>query len=102
MQTMILLAKRILMLLVLTATCAGAADVGHRIVLHARDAKIHGTTVRYEPQPHKDTIGYWTKLEDWVSWDFHATNAGTYEVEILQGCGKGSGGSEVEFLVAGQ
>ena len=27
---------------------------------------------------------------------------GTYKVEILQGCGKGSGGSKVEFSVAAQ
>lgn len=67
------------------------------ILLHAKDAAIHGTTVRYEPQPNKNTIGYWTKKDDWVSWEFETTKSGTYHVNILQGCGKGSGGSEVEL-----
>jgi arylsulfatase A-like enzyme len=72
------------------------------ILLHARDVTIHGTTVRYEPQTNKNTIGYWTKKEDWVSWNFEVKQPGTFEVEILQGCGKGSGGAEVEFSVAEQ
>lgn len=60
---------------------------------------IHGKTVRYEPQPHKNTIGFWTKVEDWVSWDFEVKTPGEYTVEILQGCGKGSGGSTVDFTL---
>lgn len=72
------------------------------VSLHAREATIHGTTVRYEPQPNKNTIGYWTKVEDWVSWDFEIAKPGQFKVEILQGCGKGSGGSEVEFAVGEQ
>src|SRR5690348_13897777 len=40
------------------------------VLLHARDVTIHGTTVRYEPKPEKNTIGFWTKKDDWVSWDF--------------------------------
>jgi arylsulfatase A len=72
------------------------------VELHARDVTVHGTTVRYEPQPHKNTIGFWTKAEDWVSWDFEVTRLGTFRLEILQGCGTGSGGAEVEFAVAGQ
>ena len=66
------------------------------IVLHARDATIHGKTVRYEPEPHKNTIGYWTDVADWVSWDVDVPRPGTYIVEVLQGCGAGSGGAEVE------
>jgi arylsulfatase A-like enzyme len=72
------------------------------IILHASEATVHGTTVRYEPQPHKNTIGFWTKAEDWVSWDFQVPQAGAFLVEILQGCGQGSGGSEVEFSVGPQ
>jgi arylsulfatase A len=47
-------------------------------------------------------IGYWTKIDDWVSWDFEITRPGEFKVEILQGCGNGSGGSEVEFAVGEQ
>ena len=70
--------------------------------LHARDATIHGKTVRYEPQPHKNTIGYWTKVEDWVSWDFKLQTPGTFTVELLQACGKGSGGSEYAVTIGDQ
>ena len=65
-------------------------------VLPAHEVIIHGVNVRYEPPAHKNTIGYWTRVEDWVSWDIAVDRAGAYTVEVLQGCGKGSGGSEVE------
>ena len=69
------------------------------IRLFAKDAKVHGETARYEPQSYKNTIGYWTKPEDWVSWDFAVASAGKYEVEVLQGCK--DGGSEVAVEVGG-
>ena len=72
------------------------------ILLHARDVTIHGTTVRYEPQKPKNTICFWTKQDDWVSWTFTVAQPGTYAVEVLQGCGKGSGGAEVAVTVADQ
>jgi hypothetical protein len=74
------------------------ADDGH-IDLHGRDAIVHGRMVRYEPDPQKNTVGYWTDPRDWVSWPFEVKQPGTYAVDILQGCGKGSGGSTVEFSV---
>jgi hypothetical protein len=72
------------------------------ILLHSRDAVVHGKRLRYEPQPQKNTLGYWTDAADWASWDFSVKRPGRYAVEILQGCGTGSGGSEVEFRSAGQ
>jgi arylsulfatase A-like enzyme len=72
------------------------------ILLHARDVSVHGSTVRYEPDPHKNTVGFWTRLEDWVSWEFEVTRPGLFSVEILQGCGTGSGGSQVEFQIGAQ
>jgi arylsulfatase A len=77
------------------------ADDGS-VMLHSKDVTIHGKTVRYEPQPHKNTIGFWTKVEDWVSWDFEVKQAGKFQIVILQGCGNGSGGAEVEFAVGEQ
>ena len=73
-----------------------------RIVLLATNAITHGKTIRYEPQPHKNTIGYWTKAEDWVSWDFKVAHPGKFEVTLTQSCGKGSGGSEVQFIIGEQ
>jgi arylsulfatase A-like enzyme len=69
------------------------------IRLHARDAFVHGEVLRYEPQPFKNTLGWWTRKEDWASWDLTIPKAATYRVEIMQGCGNGSGGSNVEFTI---
>ncbi len=67
------------------------------ITLHSRDASVHGKTLRYEPAPEKTTLGYWSDAADWASWDFEVIKPGDYEVRVLQGCGKGSGGAEVEI-----
>src|SRR5207248_2274969 len=57
--------------------------------------------LRYEPLPHKNTLGFWTRADDWASWEFTVSKPGTFVVEILQGCGTGNGGSEV-FLSIGE
>jgi hypothetical protein len=58
--------------------------------------------LRFEPLPHKNTLGYWVRADDWASWEFQIAKPRSFRVEILQGCGNGSGGSEVDFLVADQ
>jgi arylsulfatase A-like enzyme len=72
------------------------------VLLPARTAKVHGNKLRYEAEPSKDTLGFWTDRDDWVEWDFAIPGAGAFEVQLLQGCGKGSGGSVVEVTVNGQ
>lgn len=72
------------------------------IVLPARKADVHGVMLRYEPLPHKETLGYWVNASDWASWEFTVTQPGTFVVEVLQGCGTGQGGSEVEVAIGGQ
>jgi arylsulfatase A-like enzyme len=72
------------------------------ILLHAREAKVHGSNLRYESEPDKDTLGSWVQREDWVEWEFDSSSPGNFEVEVLQACGKGSGGATVEVIVAGQ
>jgi arylsulfatase A len=72
------------------------------VILHAKDAKVHGTKLRYEDQPHKDTLGFWVQTSDRAEWTFDVPRAGKLDVEVLQACGKGSGGSEVEIAVTGQ
>ena len=67
------------------------------LVLHGRDAYVDGVNLRFEPEPHKNTLGYWTNPNDAPTWSFRVEKAGTFAVEALQGCGKDSGGSEVEF-----
>jgi hypothetical protein len=72
------------------------------IVLPARTAEVHGVMLRFEPLPHKNTLGFWVNQDDWASWEFTVASPGTFTVEVLQGCGKGQGGSEVEVAVGGQ
>lgn len=66
-----------------------------RIRLEARDAKVSGAKLQYEAPPHKDTLGFWVNAADTASWTFKVAEAGVYRVTVLQGCGKGSGGSRV-------
>ena len=72
------------------------------VTLAARTADVTGVMLRYEPLPHKNTLGYWVRKEDTARWEFELKKPGAYTVEVLQGCGKGSGGSEVELDVGGQ
>ncbi len=72
------------------------------ITLPGRTAEVHGVMLRFEPLPHKNTLGYWTNEKDWASWDFTVTKPGTFAVEVLQGCGTGQGGSEVAVTVGEQ
>lgn len=68
------------------------------IRLQARDARVHGTRLRYEPEPYKNVLGYWTEVGDWADWDLTLTEPGEYEIEVQQGCGSG-GGSEVDIRI---
>ncbi len=69
------------------------------INLPASAATVHATKLRYEEQTFKNTLGFWVNKDDWAEWNVEVPAEGTYEVDILQGCGKGSGGAEVEFTV---
>jgi hypothetical protein len=75
---------------------------GGRIVLHASTAQVHGKKLQYEPQQNKNTLGYWVEPSDHASWSFELTRPGRFEIHVWQGCGKGSGGSEVEVSAGDQ
>ena len=72
------------------------------ITIRSRTAHVHGVMLRYEPLPHKDTLGYWVRADDWASMEFEVKTPGKFDVEMLVGCGNGSGGSEVEVAVGEQ
>jgi len=72
------------------------------IRLHAKSATVHGQSLRYEPEPYKNVLGYWTNVADWAEWEFDVDTPGVYEVEIQQGCGNGSGGAEVAVEIDDQ
>ena len=69
------------------------------ISLPASTVEVHGVMLRYEPAPHKNTLGYWVRPDDWASWEFDVKKPGDFNLEALVGCGNGSGGSVVEFRV---
>ncbi len=63
------------------------------IWLPAHAATTNGEKLRYEPQPHKNTVGYWTQAGDFATWKFRVEKPGKFNLAILQGCGAGQGGS---------
>ncbi len=65
------------------------------VVLKASQATTRSTTMRYEPASVKNCLGYWVNPEDWADWQFSIERAGSYDIEVWQGCGKDQGGSEV-------
>ncbi len=86
----------------LSPSCEGKppmqADDGV-VTLHGRDATVQGTALRYEPAEKKQTLGFWTRPTDAAVWSFTLTQAGTFDVEVLQGCGPGQGGSVMTVAV---
>jgi hypothetical protein len=61
--------------------------------LPAHLATTAGEKLRYEPQPHKNTVGYWTQAKDKAQWSFQLDKPGKFNVAVLQGCGTGQAGS---------
>ena len=82
-----------------SAPLAPVPEVFGLVQLEARSADVHANKLKYELPPQKDTLGFWVDASDWVSWDCEVPQAGRYAVEVLQGCGKGSGGSLAEVAV---
>ena len=74
-------------------------DAGGVVTLKARNATLHGGTIKYENPADRDAIGYWTKVDDWVSWQLKLPQAGTYTVELTYACGATSGDSEYVLSV---
>ena len=71
------------------------------VMLHASTADVFGIMLRYEPLPHKDTLGYWVRQEDWARFEFTLKRPGRFHLVPHVGCGT-NGGSLVHFEVAGQ
>jgi hypothetical protein len=69
------------------------------IELHAFQGMTNGEKLRFEPQPHKNTVGYWTIPTDSVSWRFSSKSPGTYSIGLLQGCGEGQGASRASIEI---
>ncbi len=76
------------------------ADDG-TVTMPASTADVFGTMLRYEPLPHKDTLGYWVNQDDWAQFELTLKRPGRYHVIPSVGCGT-QGGSLVNFELAGQ
>ena len=86
----------------LPATASLGPDNEGTYLLHASNAVVHGSMLRYEPQTNKNCLGYWVNADDWAEWSFHVDKPGGYEIEVWQGCGKDQGGSDVALEVGGK
>lgn len=87
----------ILMILMILMAAASADD--GPITLPGHEATVKGTKLRYEPEPHKQTLGCWTQVDDAVEWEFRTTHQAAFDIEVLQGCGAGQGGSRMQLVV---
>ena len=67
--------------------------------LLAKQATAYGIKLRYEPQPHKNCLGYWVHPTDYAEWFIEVPQKGQYRLLLTQGCGKNEGGSAVDLLV---
>ncbi len=64
------------------------------VMLHAWQAETFGDKILFEPQWYKNTVGYWVDDKAYATWDLEVEQPGTYSIAVLQGCGKGQGGSD--------
>ncbi len=86
---------------ILQPICEGTPPVQAEdgsVLLHGRDASIQGTRLRYEPAEKKQTLGYWTNPQDTAVWSYKVNAGGRFDVEVLQGCGAGQGGSSMMLV----
>lgn len=67
--------------------------------LHAKSATTYAEKMRYEPKQEKNCLGFWVNENDWAEWEFEISSPGEFEVKIVQGCGTGNGGSDVNVLI---
>jgi hypothetical protein len=72
------------------------------ITLPASSATTWSETMRYEPKPEKNCLGFWTEVDDFAEWEFQVAKPGRYQVTVTYGCGGGNHGSEVELKHNGQ
>lgn len=77
-------------------------DASKEILLSASAGTPHGKKLRYEPEPHKNVLGYWTEVEDWADWELTVPSDGTYEIEVQCGCGANNGGSVVRLEIGNE
>ena len=68
------------------------------ITLPAILARVQGTNAKYEAD--KSCIGFWTRKQDVVSWEFVVDRPGKYTVRVTYATERGSGGAQWQVKVA--
>jgi hypothetical protein len=73
------------------------------LTLRCSDGRTSGEKLRFEPQPHKNTIGYWTVASDSVAWPIVISQPGSFNVGMLQGANnKGGGRARISLQAGGE
>lgn len=72
------------------------------LVLEAKSATTWSETMRYEPKPEKNCLGFWSDADDFAEWSFDVAKPGRYKVAVVHGCASGNEGSEVAVKHNGQ
>ena len=72
------------------------------LTLRCSQGRTVGEKLRFEPQPHKNTIGYWAVAEDSVSWPVKISKPGRFNVALLQGASSKGGGVARISVLAGK
>ena len=72
------------------------------LTLRCSQGRTTGEKLRFEPQPHKNTIGYWAVAEDSVSWPVKIAKPGRFNVALLQGASSKGGGVARISVLAGE
>jgi len=72
------------------------------IELPAGGATTWSEKMRYEPKEEKNCLGFWTEIDDWAEWSFNVHTPGRYQIEVIQGCGEGQGGSKVGVQIGSE
>lgn len=85
-----------------TAALGVVQSADGTVLLRATNAIVHGVELRFDPDPARDCLEPWTRLKDWVEWDFELERSGRYEIELTDSCADDGGGAEVELRVNGQ
>jgi len=68
------------------------------VILSAADADLHGG-LHLEENDGKSNIGFWTRKNAFVAWQFKVTKPGKFDVELEMACKAGSEGSEYTVAV---
>jgi hypothetical protein len=77
-----------------------AARSDGSVELHARSARIHGASLRYEGD--QDCLGYWRVRDDHPEWAFEWAQAGKATVRLTYACVATESGSTIEVRIDGR